>query len=316
MATSLDPNAKVTVVLVSPENGRPMFAVKAPTTDDAARAVEAEGHLLAALGRLPRFETFRTIPRVADIVEFNGRSALVMTAVQGMPMSTYYLRPRHARSPERVAADFAAAEVWLAGFQTGTAGQPARLDMDGSVTSRLRARFAADADLAADLDRLGAIHARLARNTVPRTAVHGDLWFGNLLVTDARVSGVVDWEAGAVSGEPVRDLVRFAHMYALYLARRTRPGRRVRGHPGLRAGAWGIAVEYALAGEGWFPELFRRFLADGLARLGASRDDWRHAALAGIAEVAALTDNPEFARRHLELFRRLSHPRAGLVGTR
>jgi hypothetical protein len=112
-------------------------------------------------------------------------------------------------------------------------------------------------------------------------------------------------------GEPVRDLARFALMYALYLDRRTRAGRRVAGHAELRSGTWGAGVDYALDGSGWFPDLFSRFLSEGLTRLGASPASWRDAALAGIAEVAAFTDHDEFARRHLELFRRLAHrPRA------
>jgi predicted amidohydrolase len=95
-------------------------------------------------------------------------------------------------------------------------------------------------------------------------------------------------------------------MYALYLDRRTRPGRRVAGHTGFVADSWGAGVAYALDGRGWFPELFRRFLQDGLARLGAAPECWRDAALAGIAEAAALTDDDEFARCNLALFQRLS----------
>jgi hypothetical protein len=101
-------------------------------------------------------------------------------------------------------------------------------------------------------------------------------------------------------------------MYALYLDRRTRRGRRVAGHPGLVAGTWGAGVEYALTGAGWFPEAFRGFLRDGLQRLGASPESWRDAAVAGIAEVAAVTDDRGFARSHLELLRRLR----GVEGSR
>jgi hypothetical protein len=43
-----------------------------------------------------------------------------------------------------------------------------------------------------------------------------------------------------------------------------------------------------------------------LDRLGASPVLWRDVALAGIAEVAATTDDPEFARNHLELFHRIT----------
>ena len=306
MGASKDPNAKVTVILVSPENGRPVLAVKAPTTDAAAAAVDSERRVLTELQTLGLGDLAATVPRVVDAVEFRGRPAVVMTAVDGVPMATLYLRWRYTASAERVAAHFAAAGHWLAEFQRATAREAAPIDMDGGVVSTLRHRFATDDRLDADLDRLAAIHGRLAEETVPRSAVHGDLWFGNVLLTGSRASGVVDWEAGATHGEPVRDLARFALMYALYLDRRTRPGRPVPGHPGFRAGTWGSGVEFALTGAGWFPTLFRGFLREGLVRLGASPELWRDAALAGISEVAAYTDDPGFARRHLDLFRQLA----------
>jgi aminoglycoside phosphotransferase len=308
MGASKDPNAKVTVLLISPESGLPVLAVKAPTTDRAARAVEAEARALQELAESGLPGAGEAIPRVVDIVDLEGRAAVVMTAVQGTPMSTLYLRRRHTASPARAAADFAAAEAWLSGFQGGSVGPPAPIDMNGGAASLLRSRFDGEDGLDGDLDRLAETCAKLARHDVPRTAVHGDFWFGNLLVSKGNVSGVVDWEAASAPGEPVRDIARFALMYALYLDCRTRPGRRVAGHSDLRTGPWGAGVQYALDGSGWFPDLFRRFIGAGLARLGAPLAIWRDVALAGIAEVAALTDDDVFARRHLELFRRLYRP--------
>jgi hypothetical protein len=301
---SKDPNAKVTVLLVSSVSGRPVLAVKVPTTDVAARAVEAEERALLAIRQVAPRKVVDVIPRLVDAVEFDGRRATVVTAMPGIPMATTYIRRRHTAARALVAADFDAVETWLGELQSGTAGGSAPLDLDGGVAARLRERFP-DEQLDADLDRLAEINNRLGRNETPRTAVHGDLWFGNLLLADAQITGVVDWEAATPSGEPVRDLVRFAHMYALYLDRRTRPRRRVAGHPGLRADSWGAGVEFAIDGAGWFPELFRHFLERGLVRLGAPAASWRDAAVAGVAEVAALTDHHDFARRHLELFRRL-----------
>jgi aminoglycoside phosphotransferase (APT) family kinase protein len=307
MGASKDPNAKVTVVLVSAETGHETLVIKAPTSGQAARAVEAEERVLRALGTASGgAEIASTIPRVVDLLEHEAGSALVMTAVAGVPMTTTYLEPRHTRSRERVARDFDAVERWLTAFQAGTAKERGPLEMLAGVPTRLRERFGDEVDLDADLARLAEIGERLTAHHVPRTAVHGDLWFGNVLVTGGRITGVVDWEAGAVAGAPARDLVRFAHMYALYLGLRTRPGRRVRGHRGLRADGWGAGVEYAIHGEGWFPDLYRRFLARGLERLGAAPDVWREAALAGIAEIAAFTDEPVFARQHLHLFQRLA----------
>ena len=306
VGASKDPNAKVTILLVSPQRGRPVLAVKVPTTDVAARAVAAERRALVTLTEVERAGLAETIPRVVDAVDFRGRRGIVMTAVQGIPMTTTYFRRRHTASPSRVAADFAAVQAWLTELHDATSGGRASVDVHPDVEPRLRERFDGDGALAQDLDRLAEIRTALRAETTPRTAVHGDFWFGNVLLRDGRVSGVVDWEAAVLAGDPVRDLARFALMYALYVDRRTKDGRRVRGHTGLRAGRWGAALEFALAGVGWFPDLFRAFLGNGLARLGASPARWRDVAIAGIAEVAALTDHDEFARRHLELFRRIA----------
>ena len=261
--------------------------------------------VLAQVQALTPLPLSDTLPRVVDVVEFDGRPVAVASAVPGTPMTIAYMRRRHTATRRRAADDLAAVGAWLADFQRATAGAASPLDADGDVALRLERRFAEDPKLSDDLDRLAELRARLECDAMPRTAVHGDLWFGNILLRDGRVSGVVDWEAGAASGEPVRDLVRFALMYALYLDRRTAAGRIVPGHAGLRAGEWGAALEFALDGAGWFPDLFRQFLREGLTRLDASPERWRDATLAGIAEVAALTDHPDFARHHLELFRRV-----------
>jgi aminoglycoside phosphotransferase (APT) family kinase protein len=315
LGTSKDPNAKITVLLISPLSGRPALVVKAPTTEKAARAIDAEGRVLVDLWRLQPRRVAQTIPRLVDLLDYEGRPAIVTTAVQGASMTSAYLGRRHTASRARVGADFDAAGRWLADFQVETARQSAPIEMDGGVALRLRERFPDDERLGADLARLAELHGRLRRNTVPRTAVHGDFWFGNILLAGGEVSGVVDWEAGATCGEPVRDLVRFALMYALYLDCRTTAGRRVQGHPSLRAGS-GAGIEYAFNGTGWFPDLFRRFIGDGLARLGATSTSWRDAALAGLAEVAALTDDDGFARLHLDLFRRVFDPLTEQEGTR
>jgi aminoglycoside phosphotransferase (APT) family kinase protein len=310
LAPSKDPNAKVTLLLVSPKDAAPVFAVKVPTTAAAEAAVGAEAALLEQLRAEHPGPVVDCIPRVVARVDYERRTAFVTTALPGTPMSTSYVRGRRTRSPKHVAADFEAAGAWLAQLQRATARGKAPLALLGGVRERLCNRFARDALLPRAVELLPRIDERLARDAVPRTVVHGDFWFGNVLLSRGRVSGVVDWEAATTCGEPVRDLVRFANMYALYLDRRTRPGRRVPGHRGLRAERWGAALEYAIDGRGWFPTLYRRFLEDGLARLGAARSSWRDAALAGIAEVAAVTDHDDFARLHLELFCRLAEAAA------
>ncbi len=276
IALSKDPNAKVSVLLIPRGRTQPTLAVKLPTTVGAEATIAAE------------------------------RASLVTTALPGSPMTTRYHAWRHLATPAAVRADFLAVQTWLAKFQTASAAERAPIDMDGGTTDTLRMRFAGEPRLDGLLFRLNAVHARLRANTTPRTAVHGDFWFGNLLLVGGEISGVIDWESGSTRGEPVRDIVRFALSYALYLDRHTRAGHRVVGHPGLRAGPWGCGIAWAFDGEGWFPDVVREFVQDGLKRLGADPERWREAMLAGVAEVAATADHPDFARRHFELFDRLS----------
>jgi hypothetical protein len=301
IGTSKDPNAKITMLLLPRGNEQPVLAVKIPTTDEAARAVDREGRLLVEVRRSCRRSVLDTIPRVVDLLDYQGRRALLVTAVPGVPMSASYLRWRHTASPRTVRGDFSAASRWIAAFQAGTASAIGPVDVTTDVAMSLTERFVGHPSLDSCVEILEELRERLITIRTPRTAVHGDLWFGNLLISDGVISGVVDWEGGVASGEPVRDLARFALMYALYL---NRGSGRVAGRRHVRT--WGAGVAHAFEGRGWFPDIFRGFLRDGLDRLGAPSASWRDIALAGIAEVAATTDDPEFARKHLELFHRLA----------
>jgi aminoglycoside phosphotransferase (APT) family kinase protein len=198
------------------------------------------------------------------------------------------------------------AERWLSQLQATTRGAPEPIDMHSGVVEVLATRFAGDPQLGMSLERLARIYLRLGSARTPRTVVHGDFWFGNVMVDGDQVSGVIDWESGSASGEPIRDLVRFALTFALYLDRHSKVGGLVSGHRGLRADRWGAGIEYGIDGKGWFPDLFHEFIQNGLRRLGADPALWRDAALAGIAEVAATADHLDFAALHWQLFERLS----------
>ncbi len=306
LALSKDPNSKITVLLIPHGNRRPTLAVKLPTTPKAEASISAERAVLSGLhARLPS-AIGATIPSLVHLRELAGTPSLVTTALPGAPMTTRYHSWRHLGNPSAVRADFLAVEAWLSGFQSATAAARTSVDMDGGATDILRRRFGEEPGLDQSLAVLADIHDRLRTTSTPRTAVHGDFWFGNVLMAGEKVSGVIDWEAGAASGEPVRDLARFALTYALYLDRHTRAGHRVSGHRGLKAGEWGSGITWAVEGKGWFPDLVREFVRGGLARLGADPERWRDAMLAGLAEVAATADHLEFARLHWQLFERLS----------
>lgn len=306
VGTSKDPNGKLSLLLFEEGAGQPWAAAKIPTTDRAAGAVEKEGRLLVQLRRLPLRGLMPTIPRVLQVANFMSRPVLVTTAVPGVPMSTRYHQYRHTARRRAVEADFAAVEGWLARLQEATRGPREPVDMDGGTGLRLAERFSGEPCFTEVIDRLAGIHRRLGLHRAPRSAVHGDLWFGNVLVGSAEVSGVLDWEAGDLTGEPVRDIVRFAVSYSLYLDRHPRPDGSLPGHPGLKAGRWGAGITYGLDGSGWFPALIRSFVRGGLYRLGVPAVAGRDAVLAGIAEIAAFADDRSFARAHLALFRSLA----------
>jgi hypothetical protein len=305
LALSKDPNAKITVLLIPDGGGRPTLAIKLPSTPAAEASIAAErGVLMGLRARLPD-AVLATIPSLERVPGLPKQS-LITSALAGSPMTTRYHAWRHLGNPAGVRADFLMVGAWLSALQSAVTGPRQPVDMDGGLTSRLRHRFGEDPRLNESMAELGAVYARLRTTSTPRTAVHGDFWFGNVLVTGDKVSGVIDWEAGSACGEPIRDLVRFALTYSLYLDRHSRAGHRVSGHPGLRVGEWGAGIAWAIDGKGWFPDLVREFVQRGLARLDADPGCWREAMLAGLAEVAATADHLEFARLHWQLFGRLS----------
>lgn len=301
VAVSKDPNAKFTILLFPPGSDIPERAIKAPTTSGAAAALSGEADVLRTLHRRGLGRVSPTVPAVLGKLDTPAGQALLLSGLRGQPLTTAYHRWHHTAREGLVRADFAAAGRWLAAFWESTAWGGTDLDPVSWLLPTLRSRFESHADFEAAWKGLHAIRDRMRGERTPVTAVHGDFWFGNVLVEGGEVSGVLDWEAGMLAGQPVRDLVRFALSYALYLDRHTRPGRTVAGHPGLRAGRFGAGIEFLADGTGWFPDAARTFLMSGLNRLGIPGTLWRDMVLVGAAEVAATADHPDFAAAHLEL---------------
>jgi aminoglycoside phosphotransferase (APT) family kinase protein len=79
-------------------------------------------------------------------------------------------------------------------------GQPLWISMQRS----LRPRRAHASHLASAGRWLGRFHA--ATRSGDEVAVHGDFWARNILFQGDEVSGVVDWEHGALCGTPWKDL--------------------------------------------------------------------------------------------------------------
>lgn len=296
IAMSKDANPKATVMVFVDGAPSPLMALKVGLTEGACRSVVAEARALRALAAVDPTMVDHTAPRCLELRDVPLGTALVMTARAGVPMAIDYHRWRHNSHPERVRRDFARADRWLSRLarRRGSPGVPMAW-ADG-----IRTRFGSDvvAERAAMATR--SIADELEHSDLV-AVVHGDFWCGNILQTAGVVSGVVDWEHAVVGGDPVRDRVRFALSYSLYLDRHTRAGSAVHGHAGLRAGPWGAGIRYAVQGQGWYPELVAGFVGDGLGASGRSRALWRAAMLSGLAEIAVSSDHDGFARAHLEL---------------
>jgi Phosphotransferase enzyme family len=302
---SRDPNSCVTVLVMAPGARQPHLAVKVATTPAAAGVIEREADFLVRLGRLTLPQAGPALPRHAGVFDADGLLAVATSVVPGVPMRAGYHAFRHLGDPASVRADFTAAWNWLAALHADSRTGSASIGLLDGVAGQIAARWPGDGCAAALAGQLGPVAARLASASTPRTIVHGDFWAGNLLLTGETVTGVVDWAAGEMSGEPLRDVARFVLSYSLYLDRHTRPGHPVAGHPGLRADGWGAGIQYAIAGQGWFGNLVRTFVTTALARLGAPGTLWRDVLLAGLAEVAVTADHPDFAARHRDLLLRL-----------
>lgn len=299
--SSRDLNAGLTMLLMPAGADQPRLAVKVATSQAAAEVIGREASFLAELHRryLPSVDP--ALPRPAGLYTADGMLALATSVVPGIPMRTRYHSYRHLARPALVRADFAAAGDWLAGLQGDSMAESAPISLLDGVPELIAARWPGNREARLLVERLGPVAARLAAVRTPRTVVHGDFWAGNVLLTGDVITGVVDWPAGQLAGEPLCDVAQFALSYALYLDRHTRPGRAVAGHPGLRADTWGAGIRYAMAGQHWFGREVTAFVTRALTRLGAPPALWRDVLLAGMAEVAATADHPDFAARHRDL---------------
>ncbi len=302
---SRDPNSGVTLLVTEPGSAEPQLAVKIATTSAAAEVVAREARLLVELRRQPLPQVGPTLPRHLGTFDADGMLASVSSVVPGVPMRTRYHEFRHLAQPDSVRGDFAVAQDWLTALHADTMSETAPIALLDGIAGQIAARWPDDPRTPDLAGRLELLAARLSSAGTKRTVVHGDFWAGNLLISHDTVTGVVDWAAAELSGEPLRDVVRFALSYSLYLDRHTRPGRPVRGHPGLRADGWGAGIRYALSSQGWYGQLVRGFVESALARLGAPAGLWHAALLAGLGEIAATADHADFATRHRDLLLQL-----------
>lgn len=304
LAMSKDENPKATIMAFPPSGRTPLLAVKVALTPGARAAVAAEAGALRQLAERDPTLVGGTVPRLLDARHDAAGAVIVTTAHEGVPMSIDYHRWRHTSSRAAVQDDFECAGTWLEslGSLAGSGLPPGQVQgpTTGRIAQALVARWPSDRSAHVLAEHVSSTVSELSAGC-PTSVVHGDFWCGNILRRDGVVAGVIDWEHATFADDPLRDRARFALSYALYLDRHTAPGRRVAGHRGLVAGPWGEGVRYAVSGSGWFPDLVRGFVSDGLEATGRDPGLWREVLLLGLAEIAATSDHGAFAHHHLAL---------------
>jgi hypothetical protein len=179
---------------------QPTHAVALANTDDAVAAVGAESrHLEELHGRLGLVMRV-TIPSPVEEVQVAGLPALVVTAVPGLrPLSGKTLR-------SRVRAEAGAVQAWLAQLWQETADEPQPVDLGQEVLNLLSTRSRQVFGMAETVRAVDHACARLSAFTIPRTVSHGCVCRQHVFVEEGVVTGVDDWGASQLRGDPLRDL--------------------------------------------------------------------------------------------------------------
>ena len=269
----------------------PRLAVKVPATRSAEAQVEREARMLVEVRRLELGRLRATVPRFVQLCEQDDRMVLVASAVPGRSLTGAFCRPGALVHKTCRPAELTVAGAWLARFQDVTLRGSGAVDLlPPGLIDRLelqgregRASGEARRDAQTVADRARRVQQRLACHDAPRSAVHGDFRAAHVLVDvrGADVTGVLDWRAAQTRGEPLVDLGRFAVTHD--------PA-----HPGGHRAVPGATV---LAGRGFHAESTRRFLKDGLARLGLPESLWYPVAWAATASLLAEIDGGTEPRR-------------------
>lgn len=318
------PDGKVCIIFFDATN-QPSVVAKLARTPAGEAALLREHAVLRHFWALGcSFVTdFAAEPLLLE--EVNGRLLLALTHRPGRPMLAQYQTPGHTSDADRVAEDFTAAGDWLEGFHRQTLSGAEQLDAEGferrvtAIFDRYR-QTVGWSDEEEDLVVAVAERAAGLRGCpIPVTGVHGDFWMGNLLMDGNRVSGVLDWECGLTDGVPLTDIYKFPTSYGFYLDRAHPGSHDLPGHPDrmrhlsrwLPFGQWPnlIGFGYTYFGQGWFPDLARRFILGHLAALGVPAAVNAVFFPVFLAEQAMALDVPAFRQGYRSLLRALASER-------
>lgn len=192
------------LLLGRPESTTASWTVALAPGGTTESPVTNEERVLAHAHSVLRDGVRAALPRAADHVEvYTSMDGLLLTAVPGLPVGS---RRRTARRTRDL---LTAVPRWVVGLWEDSATGRAPVDLGTRNVRNVLMRHQPIPRLEPALDAVRRAAVRLAQYDVPQTLTHGCLCPEHVLLSDAGL-GVDDWGAGSTSGDPLRDVGRFA----------------------------------------------------------------------------------------------------------
>lgn len=192
------------LLLGRPESGVATWAVALAPAGADVSAVANERRVLARAHDVLRDGVRAALPRPDRAVEvYSCLDGLLLTAVPGLHAGN---RPRTTR---RMRDLLTAVTRWVVALWQDSASGTAPVDLGTRDVDAVLMRHQPLPRLEPALDAIRRAAIRLGRYDVPQTLTHGCLCPAHVLLSDGGL-GVDDWGAGADSGDPLRDVGRFA----------------------------------------------------------------------------------------------------------
>jgi SAM-dependent methyltransferase len=271
-----------TVLLFRDGDRAPSVVAKLPRYGRTRSSLRREAETLEAVRGMLDGGIRDAIPRSLGLHAVDGTDVLLQTGMPGRHLvaEAAARRPR----PASLGRQLELVLAWCVALQ-GASGRPETVD-DSLIAGKLEApanaclaALGGDPGVGRLLDRTLARSRDLRGTALPLVTCHGDYWAGNVLIQHGQVSGVVDWERGALDELPFWDLVKAVGSAAYHLDRYRSLARR---GPAVLAG-WGDLGPWAGLGDPRFSTGFRAafvqrgWLAD--AARGALTNAFRRAGI-------------------------------------
>ncbi|HEU4515259.1 MAG TPA: hypothetical protein VFR87_19275 [Nocardioidaceae bacterium] len=167
-------------------------------------AVDNEEQVLRHAHRVLRTGLRNSIPEVRERIEvYSSLDGLLLTAVPGLSVG------ERRRTAQRTRELLIAMPRWIGGVWTDSASGTARTDLGAADVRSVLEQHQPIPRLEPAMDAIRRARLRIAEHEVPQTLTHGCLCPRHVTHVEG-VVGVDDWGAGAIAGDPLRDVGRFA----------------------------------------------------------------------------------------------------------